>query len=183
MDFQKTFSQAFEIVKLKEPAMHTVAKDPHALQPALIITVLGSAIGGLGTYLFPRGMGFVTYRSDLPGVVIAIVLAALVAIAGLFLTGFLAERVFHSKLDMHGYVKVMGFANILALLTFYPPLAIVSGIWTFVVFCVVLSKLGKLGVGSIILLILLEILIFGVFGSLLGGMMGVSGGYPGMMGY
>ncbi len=182
MDPQKTFSQAFEIVKLKEPAMQTVAKDAKALQPALIITVLGAIIGGLGSYFFPTTLGLVTYQPDVSGVVVSMVTSALITILGLFLTGFLAERVFHSKLNMHGYVKVMGHANILSFLAIYPYLGIVSLVWTFVVFCYVLSKLGKLGVGSIILLILLELLIFFVVGSLVAGVLGTAG-FGGMMGY
>ncbi len=175
MDPQKTLSQAFEIIKLKEPAMQTVAKDANALQPALIIIVLGSIIGGLGSYFFPSSLGMVTYQPDIGGLVISMLTAALLSIFGLFLTGFLAERVFHSKLNTQGYVKVMGYANILSFLAIYPYLAIVSGIWTFVVFCYVLSKVGKLGAGSIILLILLLALIFFVVGSIVTAVMGGAG--------
>lgn len=172
MDPQKTLSQAFEVVKLKEPAMQALAQDANALQPALIITVLASVIGGLGTYFFPNVLGLVTYQSDIGGLVISMVTSVLLTLFGLFVTGFLAERVFHSKLNMHGYVKVMGHANVLGFLAIYPPLAILSFVWTFVVFCYVISKVGKLGVGSILLLILLEVLIFGVVGSIVSGMTG-----------
>lgn len=186
MDFQKSLSQAFEVVKLKEPAMQTLAKDPKALEPALIITALGAVLGGLGTYFFPYQMMGVSYQPDVPGLIVSILTVALITLLGLFLTGYLAEKVFHSKLSMHGYVKVMGHANILSFFSIYPLLSILSAVWTFVVFCFVLSKLGKLGVGSIILLILLGLLIFGVMGSVVGiattgGMMG--GGYSRMMGY
>jgi len=168
MDIQKSAKQAFEIVKLQEPVMNTVAADKTALQPALMMVVAAAVVGALGSYLFPISYGMVTYRLDAAAFLIEIIFSAIIAVGGLYLGGFLSEKVFHSKLGMEGFVRVMGYAALVNFLGIYPRLSLISGIWSLVILCFVLTKLGKLSAGSIILFIILQIVIVGVVGGLLG---------------
>lgn len=179
MDLQKSAQEAFEIAKLKEPVMNAVAKDAGALQPALIIVVAAAVLGALGSYLFPVSYGMVTYRLDTAGLIAQILIASVVGIGGLYLGGFLAEKVFNSKLNMAGYLRVMGYASIVNALGIYPPLSAISGIWSLVILCFVLNKLGKLNAGSIVLFVLLYFVVMGVVAALLGGghAMGMMSGY------
>lgn len=140
--------------------MAAVAKDTQALTPALIMVGLASICTAVGTMLFPSVMGLVTYRSGLEDVLTQAALSIVFGIAVLYITGYFAEQIFHSKLDMNGYVRVMGHATLVNALGIIPALSMVSGLWGLVVMCVALSRLGKMQPGSIVLLILMEILVF-----------------------
>lgn len=140
--------------------MVAVAKDPQALTPALIMVGIASIATALGTMLFPSVMDLVTYQSGLGDVVMQASLSIIFGIAVLYITGYFAEQIFHSKLDMNGYVRVMGHATLVSVLGLLPALSPLAGLWSLVVMCVVLSRLGKMQPGSIVLLILMEILVF-----------------------
>lgn len=180
MDLQKSVKQAWEILTLKQPVMQAVAKDPGALQPALIILAGASVLAALGAFVFPSAVGMVTYRSDIIDVVIQAAISIVLGVAILYTTGYLAEQVFHSKLDMNGYVRVMGHAALVSALGIFPPLSSISGIWSLIVLCVLLNKIGKMGAGSIILLLLLEGLIIVVLAMALV-FLGMGAGLGGMM--
>lgn len=153
--------------------MNSTAKDINATQPAIAIVVAVSILGALGSYVFPSFMDMVEYRYQVGDVVMQALLSSVMGVATLYLTGYLAEHVFHSKLDMNGYVRIMGHATVVSALSFFPALSSIAGIWALVVMCFALNKIGKMSAGPIILLILLEALIVfvlagAVFGSMLG---------------
>ena len=164
MDLQKSLKQAWDILLLKEPAMNQVAKDPDALQPAYIIVALTSVVTALGNMLFPTVVGRVVYRYEWLDMVLDAGLSIAFGIGLLYLTGYLAESVFHSKLSMQGYVKVMGHATLVNIVALFPPVSFIAGVWALVVMCFTLNKLGKMQAGSIILLILLQGLVFAAIG-------------------
>lgn len=160
--------------------MNAVAKDPQALTPALIIIGLASVCTAVGTMLFPSVMGVVVYRSGLGDGLLQAALSIVFGIALLYIMGYFAEQIFHSKLDMNGYVRVMGHATLVSVLGILPALSPLVGLWSLVVMCVVLSRLGKMQPGSIVLLILMEILVFVGIGLVMM-VFGLAGGMGGMM--
>lgn len=180
MDIQKSLQDAWEVLLLKEPTMNTLGKDRNALRPALLIFAAATFVAAFGRMFFPSVMGMVTYRSGLYDVALEAAISIAIGIGMLYLAGYLAERLFHSKLDTQGYVTIMGHAGLVNVLGLIPALSTISGFWTLIVMCVVLNKLGKLQAGSIVLLILLEILIMAV---LVGGVVlfGVGAGMSSMM--
>ena len=159
MDFQKSLKQAWEILTLKEPTMHAVAKDPEALTPALLMVGLGSLGTAVGMMRFPSVVGEVYYSLGWGDAVAQAALATIFGVAVLYITGYFAEKVFHSKLDMNGYVRVIGYASLVNVLGILPALSMVSWIWGLVVMCTLLSRLGKMQAGQIFLLILIELLV------------------------
>lgn len=167
MDFQKSVKQAWDILLIKEPAMQAVANDKEALTPALVILAVASVLSSLGSFFFPSVVGLVTYRSGLMDVAWQSALSILVGVAVLYITGYFVQQVFHAKITMEGYVRVMGHATLVNILGLIPALSSVSGIWSLVVMCIFLSRVGKMQPGSIILLILLEALVFGALGLIL----------------
>lgn len=174
MDIQKTFKDAVDIALLKEPAMHAVTTEKDGLKSALLMIVVGALASSFGTFIFPSTYGMITYRPDITWVLSSFIVASLIGIALLYLMGFLAERLFHSKLSMESYVKILGHASILNFISIIPALSIVSGIWGLVVMWIVLTKLGKLEAGSVILLLIIEfVLVFGVMGMGVGAGMGM----------
>ena len=149
--------------------MQAVAKDPAALQPALLMVVATSILTALGSYLFPSTMGMVTYRYDIGALVGQALISIVMGVGLLYATGYLAEKVFHSKLDMNGYVRVAGHSMIVNTIGILPAAAGIGGLWSLVIFCVLLNKLGKMQAGSIILLLLLEGVVLMVLAGLLVG--------------
>jgi len=172
------FKNALDIVLLKEPAMHAVVAEKDGLKSALAMVFLGALASSLGSYIFPRTYGMITYRPDITWMLSGIVMATVLGIALLYLVGFLAEKLFHSKLSMEAYVRILGYASVLNFISIIPDLSIVAGIWGLVVMWIVLTKLGKLEAGSVILLLIIEfVLIFGVMGAGMGAGMGMMYGY------
>jgi hypothetical protein len=174
MDLQKSLKQAWDILLLKDVAMQAVAKDSSALPVSLGIFAGATVLSKLGTLLIPYSTGMIVYRPSFVDFLVSSVLGIGVGIAMLFLTGLLAERLFHSKLSTEATVRVLGHASLITALGFYQPLNIISGIWYLVVLCTVLTRLGKLQPGSILLLIILDLLLSGVLVGIWFEMMGPS---------
>ena len=167
MDLQKSLKQAWDILLFKEPVMQSVANDKEALTPALVILAIASVISSLGSFIFPSVVGLVTYRSGLMDVVLQSAISIGVGIAVLYITGYFAEQIFHAKVTMEGYVRVMGHATLVNVIGLIPAFSGVGGIWGLVVMCIFLNKIGKMEAGPIVLLILLEVLVFGAIGMIL----------------
>lgn len=159
MNIQKSVQDAWEILLLKEPTINSVAKDKNALRPALLIFGATTLVAAFGRMLFPSTVGMVSYRSSVSDVFVEAAISIVAGIAMLYLTAYLAEKVFNSKLDMNAYVQIMGHAALVNVLGILPALSTVSGIWSLIVMCVVLNKIGHLQAGSIVLLILLQVIL------------------------
>lgn len=172
MNIQKSLQDAWELLLLKEARLNSIAKDKNALQPALIIFVVAALIAAFGPMFLPYAVDMVNYRSGFFDVLFQGAFSALIGIGMLYLSGYLAEKLFNSKLDTQGYVNIMGHAGLVNILGLIPALSLISGIWTLVVMCFALNKVGKLQAGSIVLLILLQVflMIFLVGGVMLAGM-------------
>jgi hypothetical protein len=164
MDIYTSLTRAWDVIFLKETTMQAVAKDKESLTPALLIVVFSSFIVASGHYLFPSVLGGVLYRYDLAAVLLETLIFSITQIAFLYFTGFLAEKLFHSKLDTQAYVRVAGHGTLVNILGVIPVVSLLGSIWFFIIFLTILSKLGKLQVGSIILLVLLQMIMALFFG-------------------
>lgn len=156
MDIQKTFKDALDIVFLKEPAMHSVSADEDGLKPAIMMVGIGAIASALGLYLFPEVRGIVVYRLDFAALLSQAVSTFAMSIGLLYLTGYLAEKLFHSKLSMGSFVKIMGHAYILNILGLFPQISLIPLIWFFVVLWRVLTRVAKLGTANTIVLLVIE---------------------------
>ncbi len=182
MDVQTVLKKAVDIALLKEETMEEVAKDEKALKPALAVIAVVSLLSALGTAFFPsRVMMYntvVSYQPDALSILGEALFIFVVSVLSLYVMGYLSVYFFKSKLSMNGFVRVLGFADIVGALALFPALSFISGIWALVVFCKVLSSLGKLSEGAIILLLLIELVLFFLLVSTVGatfyarGMMG-----------
>ncbi len=143
MNLQKSFQNALDIIRLKEPAMQAVANDPEATGPAWIFIVAGALATSLGVTFFPVQIGMVVYRPDLFWIVQATVFESLAMLVGLYFGGYVAEKWFHSKLSMVGFVRVMGHAALLGVLAIFPLLGILC-LWNLVVWWRACTRIGKM---------------------------------------
>ena len=158
MDFNKTFQSARDIAMLKVPGMKKVAEDKNAFKPALFIVALASFIVALGYFIFPVSMSGFVYRPDLVWVISQTLMVFVMNVVMLYVVGFLGEELFKAKLDMNGFVRVMGHAMVVNVLAIIPVLSLVSGLWMLVLLFKVYKELGKLETGAIILLLILGII-------------------------
>lgn len=163
MDLHASFQQAVRILRLDEKVMAHLALDsknhkpgPEFYHPILFFVFLGALASNLGEYFFPSHYGAVTYQLNLGEALLRSVMGTLMALVGLFVVGFFVERVFHAKVSMNGYVRVMAYASVVSVVNLFPPLAWLASIWLFVVFCFFLYRVGKLEPLAILLLLLLE---------------------------
>jgi hypothetical protein len=163
MDIQKSLKDAVDIAMLKEPVMNKVALDKEALVPAFLIIAAAGLICALGAYVFPTHVGFITYRPSMAFVLEQTVMAFALSVGLLYLTGYLAERFFGSKVSMQSFVAVMGYANIVSVIGFISSLSIISGIWGLVILWNFLTKVAKMEPKNVVILMVIDavIVIFG----------------------
>ena len=114
VDLRKTLKQAWKVVTLDEAEMKKVAKDKKAMPAALTVIGLFSIAAAFGFMLFPPTIIFeiAFYKPDLFTTILHVVTTFIMFTASFFIVGYLAEHVFNSKLDMRGYVKVLGFGQL-----------------------------------------------------------------------
>ena len=167
MNIQTLFKDAVDVLQLKDVSIHSVAHDKSKMQNALLGLGIGAVASSLGFLLFPVHMGIITYRPDLVSVLLTAVGSGLTLLLSLSVLGFLAEKLFQSKLDTLGFVRVLATASLVNVLSVIPSLGIVAGIWMLVVTVKVLtteSKLQPLQIGILLLLTLLVFAVLGFFG-------------------
>jgi hypothetical protein len=161
MDFQKIAHNVLGVIQLKEPVMQAVAADPEATKVAWAGVILGALAVNLGLTFFPVQMGMIVYRPDLFWIIKETILESVVMFAGLYFAGFAAEKWFHSKLSMQGFVRVMGHAAFLGVASLIPLLSIL-GIWQLVVLWAACAKLGKMQTESLVMLLVALIVMEGL---------------------
>ncbi|MFA5855640.1 MAG: YIP1 family protein [Candidatus Gracilibacteria bacterium] len=164
MNIQKSLKDAVDIALLKEPVMNKIALDKGALIPALMIVGAAGLICALGAYVFPTHVGFITYRPSMAFVLEQAVITFALGVAFLYLTGYLAERFFGSKVNMQAFVAVMGHANIVSVIGFISSLSAISGIWGLVILWNFLTKVAKMEPKNVIILMVIDVVIV-IFGA------------------
>lgn len=169
MDFKKVFKQATDIAMLKKPAMEAVASDKGSLVPAFLMIGLVSLVSVLGLMAFPHtyGGGYIVFSADAGWFIGRFVWNVVMYAASLYLTGYLALELFKSQLPVDGFVRVVGFGMIVMLVSIFPQLSFVGGIWTFVILWKVLTELGKLEPVEIIVLMVIDVILLGMLNMLL----------------
>lgn len=134
-DFKQELQRAFQVVKLQAQAMTAVSKDSNATRMAVLFIVLSSFLGGLGSMLFPSYAyrGLVVYRPTLFQVFEQTIAASLMLIFAIFLVHFFAVQLFKARGSFEEFFRVAGYAYVVGILNFCPPLTLVVGLWTLVV--------------------------------------------------
>lgn len=159
------FKSAADVALLKEGEMSKLAADKDALVPALVMVALAALVTALGYAIFPMHSGmYVVYRPDFLWVLEKVVWTFALNVAALYLVGYLAVQLFKSKLDMEGFVRLMGHGMIVSLFSIIPSLGFVSGIWSLVILWKVLHELGKLDLVEVIILLVIAVIVVGALG-------------------
>lgn len=144
--------------------MQAVAADPENTQVAWVMVGLASLATSLGVTFFPIHIGEIVIRPDFFWVLKQTIFESIAMLAGLYLGGYAAEKWFHSKLSMEGFVRVMGHAAVLGWLAIIPVLNLVC-IWQLVVMWRTCTRLGKMQVESTVLFLVLLVIFSGLLSS------------------
>jgi hypothetical protein len=171
-----------EILKLNKSRISAVAgRESEGITVALVYLIIGAIGAPLGTAVF--GVTFFGTRITTPilNALVNCVVAAVVGALVLYVTSFVAEKVFKGKGTFSQYFRVMGYAyllNVVGFLTMIPFLGALASLYLLVVSFVALKEVHKLDSTNVVLTILVTIGVFIVLCYLLA-MFGLSGAMMG----
>lgn len=165
LDFGGAFKQFLEILKLNKKAIESVAGNAKGGAAALIFLVAGAIAAPLGSLIFGYKILNVVYWPDIVAVLIQAVFAAVMAVAVIFVTTVVANKLFKGKGSFADYFRVMGLAyglNVVILLGYAVPslaplLGLVASIWGLVIMFYALQIIFKLDNTNVILTIIVTI--------------------------
>ncbi len=165
VDFGGAFKQFVEILKLNKKAIESVAGNAKGGAAAVVFLVAGAIAAPLGSLIFGYKFMNVVYRPEIVHVLIQAVLAAAMAVAVIFVTTIVANKLFKGKGSFADYFRVMGLAyglNVLVLAGYAVPslaplIGLVVGVWGLVITFYALQLIFKLDNTNVILTIIVTI--------------------------
>jgi hypothetical protein len=138
------FKKAIEIVKLNQPAMAQVARDPNAIRFGIAVTAIGGALA------FIPGNGLA-----------GILIGAFFSIFVLFLfAGFVHLFCGYSKgkQEFMGFVRIIGLSGIIDWAVIIPLAGLAVGIWSLVISIVATQQVYHLTRGKATFIVLISAL-------------------------
>lgn len=165
VDFGGAFKQLVEILKLNKKAIESVASNVKGGAAAAVFLVAGAVAAPLGSLIFGYKFMNVVYRPEIGHVLVQLVFAVVMAVAVIFVTTLVANKLFKGKGAFADYFRVMGLAyglNVVVLLGYAVPslaplLGLVVGIWGLVIMFFALQIVFKLDNTNTILTIIVTI--------------------------
>jgi len=148
--WKKEITKAWDIIRLDEKQMQSVAADEKSMGPAIAFIVLGSLCVGLGNYIFPQEFFGVMYRPGVATIISSTIFGAIFRVVGIAVVSLIAQHVFKGKAQVAEFLRVAGYAAILSVLSLVPMLTIVAGLWSLVVAFNMLKSVHKLDTGGAI---------------------------------
>ena len=137
MDFAVMINRLVRAARLDVDFYEEVEADTSLTQEALIVVVLVSIAGGIGSFL--AGIFSGSIRSALLGLILSVVLGVISYYIWAYVTYFVGTELFEGTADVGELLRTLGYASgprVLSILTFIPclgPLAgLVGAIWALV---------------------------------------------------
>ncbi len=168
---------ALNIALLKHKDMNAVAADKNKMVYAFGILIVAALASGLGLKFFG---GF--FSPSWWMVISMAIYQVISAVIGIYVLSIVAKSIFKGHAKHDGFFRVMAFGMIVSLLSIFPPLSIIGGIWSLVIVFVVLKVVHKLTTGGAIGSILVTIIAMAIVMTILSpvmGMLGMKGMYSG----
>lgn len=174
-DIAKEFMNAIEILKLNGKKMEEVANAKAAALPALIFIALGALAFHVGVYFYIAnmfkglaglaglaGMSDVSFAPPILDLVISFVLLVVVTVAQIFVMDFVANTFFKGQGKFGQLFRVLGYANLVMIVSLFMQLGIIGGIWLLIVSYVALTKIKKLDATNTVLTLIITIVVVAV---------------------
>jgi len=137
MDFAAMINRVVRAARLDVDFYEKVEADTSLTQEALIVVVLVSVAGGIGSFL--AGIFSGSIGSALLGLILSVVLGVISYYIWAYVTYFVGTELFEGTADVGELLRTLGYASgprVLSILTFIPclgPLAgLVGAIWALV---------------------------------------------------
>ncbi|KKT19395.1 MAG: hypothetical protein UW03_C0019G0013 [Candidatus Peregrinibacteria bacterium GW2011_GWA2_43_8] len=180
--WKKEGMRAVEIIKLKTTVMTEVAGDEKGNVPAGAFIVLASLAMAFNQYLFPYEIMGISYRPGLDSVIVQAILYAVFSAVGIFVLGFIAQKLFKGKAKPCEFFRACGYSSLLGVTGLIPMVGMLAGLWMLVVYFMLLKNVQKLddgsAVGALVVALIAMVVVGGLCGIVFGGLM-----MGGMMGY
>jgi len=159
VDFGGAFKQFVEILKLNKKAIESVAVNAKGGAAAAIFLVAGAIAGPLGSLIF--GFKF----ANIVIILVQAVFAVAMAVAVIFVTTIVANKLFKGKGSFADYFRVMGLAyglNVVMLIGYAAPaliplIGLVAMVWGLVITFYAIQIIFKLDNTNAILTIIVTI--------------------------
>ncbi len=137
---------ALDVAMLKHDKMHAVAKDKSKMPYAFIIIATSALISALGMRIFG---GF--FKPSLLEMLGQIIMLTIMFIIIIYALSIVSKSIFKGQAKHDEFFRVAAYGSVVGFLSIFPPLAIISGIWAFIIIIVILKVVHKLTTGGAIL--------------------------------
>lgn len=162
MDLQNELKKALNIALLDEKAMQSVASDKNATRFAVGMMLVSALVAAAGNVLFPRFTGFILYRPDWGTALGSAFASFIVMIALIYLSAFLAQKFFESKVQGEEILRTVGYGRVVGLLAVLPQLGGLAMLWSLAIFAIAIKRTAKLEWGAV-LIIMVAVFLIGFF--------------------
>jgi len=171
-DIGKEFMNALEILKLNGKKMEEIAANKAAALPALIFILIGALAFHVGIYFFfanmmkglgaLAGMGDFSLNIPLLDLLISFLLLSVITIVEIFVLDFVANIAFKGQGKFGQLFRVLGYANLVMIISVFMQIGFIGGIWLLVVSYVALTKIKKLDSTNTVLTIIISLVVVAV---------------------
>lgn len=168
----KELKDAVEVVKMKSEKIHAVAMRKSAALPALLIIITGVLAVELGEYL--NSLRYIEYVRPLVagssniGLWLASSLILLVSTLGIiFVYEVVGSRVFKGKGDFGQLFRVIGYGNLILVVSLVPILRGIAYVWYAVIVYEALRQVKKLEPVKAVLTIIISMVILSLITGLI----------------
>jgi len=158
--WKKEIAKAWNIIKLDEKQMKSVAADDKSMGPALAFIVLAGLAGALGSYVFPQEISGVVYRPNMSMVIGTTLGSFIGALIGMSVISLIAQYVFKGKAKITEFIRAAGYAALIGVAAIVPVLSIAAGLWSLVVIFMLIKNVHKLDIGAAIGTLVLTIVLW-----------------------
>lgn len=172
----KAYHDGVAVLKLDKAKMASIASDPSATKAGIVILVVPFLLNAILSGVLAGGFFFLYFR--------ILLVSALMSFGAIFVLGLVAQQVFHAKMNLVGFFRVVSHAGILMILTVVPfilglfgsmnvfnlfnLISMAAGIWTLIVVYNVLLQYFKLSAQNAVITMVIGVVILAILQAVIG---------------
>lgn len=160
--------RAWNVLKLKPHDMLHVSKDAKdAVEVSIVFLITGAILSYIGSYLYPMEFGGKVRDLAILSRITSVIAQVLIIIGIIWLISFMARK-FRAPLTFNQFFRILGYASIIFVITFFPFLMLLAFAWWFSVAYIAIRNIGQLDMDRALLITLIGVIFLFVISRLLG---------------
>jgi magnesium-transporting ATPase (P-type) len=168
LQIHRELRRAWNVLKLKPQEMLHVSRDAKdAVEVSIVFLITGAILSYIGSYLYPMEFGGKVRDLAVLSRITSVIAQVLMIIGIIWITS-MAARQFRAPLTFNQLFRILGYASIIFVITFFPFLMLLAFAWWFTVSFIALRNLGQLDMDRALLITLIGVIILFVISRLLG---------------